>query len=450
MNAISTALLESLISKRAGLRLRPRQREALGTTLQSRLSALGLGDEGDYCELLEHSEGEWQLLISRLTNKESYFFRDKGQMALLRNQILPEIIERNNSTRTLRLWSAGCSAGEEAYSLAMLVNDLLPLKGAGRAWKVSILGTDIDERALEFARRGTYGAWSFRTLDTKFRDLHFTHRSEGWQILETSKSLVTFDTCNLVSDEFPGSVKGIEDMDLILCRNVFIYFHPKAVSQVVEKFAQTLRPSGFLLTGHVETRGLSVEPLTVRKFPDSEIYQRPTVPFVMAPKDTPRQTSIFVSSQRPARGQKKQDIDVLKESAISEREGLLLRSAHEFADKGQYVESIECCRVISEEFPFSAEAYSLRASIAQDQGCNEEAKLLLKKALYLSPESPHIHMELGALYSIEGDVKRAELMNVAALELLKQLPPHSAVGYADGPNAGECITHLLETATAGA
>lgn len=454
MNGISTSLLESIISERAGLRLRPRQREALGATLQSRLSALGVVDEGNYCQLLEQSEAEWQFLISRLTNKESYFFRDKGQMALLREHILPEIIERNKSSRTLRIWSAGCATGEEAYSLAMIVNELLPrrTKGSGRAWHISILGTDIDETALEFARRGRYGAWSFRTLDPQFRDLHFAHRHEGWQILESSKSLVSFETCNLTSDDFPSSGKGIEDMDLILCRNVFIYFHPKAVSAVLGKFARTLRPGGILMTGHVETRGLPVEPLTVRKFPHSEVYQRPVATLAVTPSPPIRPTSLFISSQRPTtqvKEPRKGEVEAPVKLAALDREELLLSCAREFADKGQYAEAIECCRMISEEFPFSAEAYSLRASIAQDQGSSEEAKLLLKKALYLSPESPHIHMELGALYGSEGDVKRAESMNIAALKLLEQLPPDSTVGYGKGPNAGECIAHLKETASAG-
>ena len=185
--------IEQLISARAGLQLRPREREALRGTLAARMAALHLRHADEYHQLLQagtsDAESEWEQLMARLTNNESYFFRDKGQMALLRERILPELIARNQATRTLRLWSAGCSTGEEPYSLAMLVDELLPQRetASGADWEIVILGTDIDGPALEQARRGIYGSWSFRTMEPELQQRCFHRQEDGWQVAEASR-----------------------------------------------------------------------------------------------------------------------------------------------------------------------------------------------------------------------------------------------------------------------
>ena len=138
------------------------------------MKALKLAAPEDYYLLLQsdsaESRSEWRQLIINLTNSESYFFRDKGQLALLQNRILPELIERNKVQRTLRIWSAGCSTGEEPYTLAMLVDQLLPRQ---IGWNVFILGTDINENSLAIARRAAYTSWSFRMVDPGLRTRYF-------------------------------------------------------------------------------------------------------------------------------------------------------------------------------------------------------------------------------------------------------------------------------------
>src|SRR4028118_1611340 len=156
---------QQLIATHTGLQIREQEREALGRTLLGRARALQLAAPEQYYGLLEsgsaHGAAEWKQLIVLLTNQESYFFRDKGQFTLLQERILPELIKANRERRTLRLWSAGCSTGEEPYSLAILVDQLLPQR---ESWSVFILGTDIEEGALEKARRGIYSPWSFRLV----------------------------------------------------------------------------------------------------------------------------------------------------------------------------------------------------------------------------------------------------------------------------------------------
>jgi chemotaxis protein methyltransferase CheR len=444
--------VEHLVMERTGLKLRLRQRETLQINLAARISALNLKDEDEYFRLLRDgglvAELEWQHHARLLTNKESYFFRDKGQIALLRDHILPELIERNRSRKTLRMWSAGCSTGEEAYTLSMLAGGLLP-RLKFEDWQISIIGTDIDGKALNHARKGLYGSWSFRMVDPATRLRFFRHHGEGWQVLEPYLSSVEFKNSNLVADDFPNRLTGLCDMDLILCRNVFIYFDDKAVATVLDKFAQTLRDGGYLMTGHVETRGVTESPLNTISFPESEIYQK---------KSAQRENPKDVQTQRTAASALSLTLNAAQvpdslTTTIHEpqdhqtaevQDQRLLTQAREFADLGKYVEAVDCCLELTREYPFMAEPYELLASMAQEQGRNEEAKDLLKKALYLSPEEPYLYMELGTVYSGEGDTAKAHKMYQSARELLRHLPHESLVGFSGGASVRECIQHLTE------
>lgn len=508
MNDLFFPRFEQLIAAHTGLHLRPRERDTLRDTLAARMAALRMQQPEAYQALLEsdtrESAAEWEHLTALLTNNESYFFRDSGQMALLREHLLPEIIARNQARRTLRLWSAGCSTGEEAYSLAMLVEELLPGHGAasGDPWQIVILGTDIDEPALKQARKGFYSDWSFRNVDSSLQQRYFQRQGTGWQLRESSRTLVTFTRCNLFTDLFPRTAMGLYEMDLILCRNVFIYFAQTAISVVLSKFAQTLAESGYLMTGHTETQGQSIAGLQTRAFPASVIYQRVSAAAAVrtpirspidtpparqkapgvapagaplgAPKETPAAHALSVQRNAPVRENppdKRVEAAVTKTGAV-EAEALyaagdyegairvlrdlpldaraLLITAHAYANLGRYEEAAVCCGQYLQEWPFAAEPYELLAFLAEEQGEAEEAKELLKKALYLDPASTTAYVELAALYAREGDVARARKMRGTALELLQQLPPETPVGTLGGPPASEWIAALKRLLAEGA
>ncbi|TAN58870.1 MAG: chemotaxis protein CheR, partial [Rhodospirillales bacterium] len=175
---------------------------------------------------------------------ETYFFRDQGQIDLLRLRLLPELIRRRQDTKQLSLWSAGCASGEEAYSLAMLVDMLLPERDG---WDIKILGNDIDQTALAKARRGLYGQWSFRMVPPALHQRYFQQRGDRWVLDERIRRMVSFRALDLIEGPYPGG--DLRDMDLILCRNVFIYFNPGAVKGVADKLSATLSEGGYLLTG---------------------------------------------------------------------------------------------------------------------------------------------------------------------------------------------------------
>jgi chemotaxis protein methyltransferase CheR len=224
------------------------------------------------------SKNEWSELVLLLTTIESYFMRDKGQFALLTKVIFPELIEQKRNLHktlgmqpTLRIWSAGCSTGEEPYSLAIVLKQLIP---DWEQWKILILGTDINEKVIKKAPQGVYSHWSFRLVEPQIQKQYFHQRQNDWEINLELRESVNFSCVNLITDEFPNIYQNIYNIDLILCRNVFVYFEHKYISLVLKKFSNTLRPGGYLMTGHAEVYGQIMNEFQPNIFPESVVYQR--------------------------------------------------------------------------------------------------------------------------------------------------------------------------------
>lgn len=264
-----------LIAKHTGIEIRERDQASLGAKIFSRMNVLKLNSSIAYYQLLESSTAdshqEWLDLVTLLTNGESYFFRDKEQFSLLRNHILPELIQRKQDSKTIRICSAGCSSGEEPYSIAILLQELIPDL---EQWNLLILGVDINQAALEKARDGVYSSWSFRSVDPNIKQQYFTLNNDRYKIDQTIKEMVRFQILNLIKDELPQQDSDLRDMDLIICRNVFIYFERLAIAKVLNKFYHTLQPSGYLLTGHAELSNQNLNLFQIKVFSESLVYQR--------------------------------------------------------------------------------------------------------------------------------------------------------------------------------
>ncbi len=267
-----------------GIRMAQEDRCKLSHIIQQRMGILSIQDPILYFQLVDsQSDGgiaEWEQLVALFMNGETFFFRDSGQFSVLKKHILPAIIQRRETTRVLRIWSAGCSTGEEAYSLALLVDQLLPDR---KDWDISIVGTDINVRSIQQARKGVYGQWAFRMVDTEIRDQYFCKTGNQWVLNESIRNMVTFRQSNIVVDAFPALALGIKDLDLIVCRNVFLYFHDDAMGQVVQKMVEALANDGYLLTGHGELHTQATKSLQAKYFPDSVVYQPAQTMYALFP-----------------------------------------------------------------------------------------------------------------------------------------------------------------------
>ena len=228
-----------------------------------------------YYEILESPTilglKEWRKLITLLTNTDSYFFRDVGQFEVLKKHILPEIINRTQNHKTIRICSAGCSSGEEPYSLAILIQEIIPDL---QQWNIMIFGLDINPAALQKAKAGIYTSWSFRRPNIEIMQKYFLEIQNQYFLRRQIKQMVKFACLNLVKDPLPQTNYQLADIDLIICRNVFIYFDDVAVTKVLNKFHNTLKPLGYLMTGHNELFNQNLSQFEIKVFPESLVYQK--------------------------------------------------------------------------------------------------------------------------------------------------------------------------------
>lgn len=215
-------------------------------------------------ELVEHLQGHpfsdaLDEVVDALTTHETSFFRDDATYDALREQIIPELIERNRSDRSLRIWCAACSTGQEPYSIAILLREHFPEL---EHWRVSILATDVSRGALQQARLGEYSELEVqRGMPAHLRDKHMTKIPNGWAVRSSVKQLVDCRMVNLVAP-WPA----LPEFDLVLLRNVLIYFEPEHRRDVLRRMRTVLKPNGTLLLGGSEST-TGIDPSYVRAEP---------------------------------------------------------------------------------------------------------------------------------------------------------------------------------------
>jgi chemotaxis protein methyltransferase CheR len=243
-------LFHDYLVTHSGLHFERRNLKILERGVQSRMAALHIGTCQDYFAFLSRNKErrqELQKLLQFLTIGETFFFRYHAHFKALASCVLPELAKSGGS-RPLRFWSAGCSTGEEPYTMAMTIMEALP---DWRSRDIKILATDINNRALNSARDGVYGRWKTRVTEQRYLDRYFERIGESFVVKDEVKALVEFRHLNLQTDEFPGM--GTGGLDAIFCRNVMIYFSLATTKKIVDRFAAHLRPGGYLFLGHAET-----------------------------------------------------------------------------------------------------------------------------------------------------------------------------------------------------
>jgi chemotaxis protein methyltransferase CheR len=267
-------LLREFIHEKFGLFFEENQRASLRTRLAGRLSSLGLLSFEDYYRYLrfgpQRAEEEARM-ISHLTNNETYFFRESAQLQVFGDVVLRNVKERKARTgdRTLRVLSVGCSTGEEALTLAMIVYD------SGQffwGWDVKIMGLDVDPEALGKAARGIYHQNSFRAMSQAATERHFVKVATGMQAKDVLRRMVTLRQGNLLD---AASFEGLGPVDVVFCRNVLIYFSDATTLRAVRLFHDTLEPGGYLFLGHAESLSRITDTFTPIRFQGAMVYQKP-------------------------------------------------------------------------------------------------------------------------------------------------------------------------------
>jgi chemotaxis protein methyltransferase CheR len=411
------ARLHQLLSRAAGLVFDDARRESLGYSIAERLRATGIATVEAYLdEVAAAGSPERQRLIDEVTIQETHFFRNPPQMRALRAHILPEILrEAEARGRRVRIWSAGCSTGEEPYTVAMMLRELLP---SPAGWDVKVLATDISETALAAARAGTYGRRAVQLASAAEVARFFVALPDGrFEVRPEVRELVEFAHGNLVLDSPPG-----DGLDLVLCRNVTIYFSRDTTRSLMGRLHAALRDGGYLLLGHSETLWQVSEdfrlvaigtgetaafvyrrldaPLSERRavLPDRRTLQE--LPLPAERRVGPRRTRVEVPRQAPP--PEPVDVPAIR-SALSE---------------GRYADAARLARLAADVEPLRADLHYLLGLALLDQGLDGEALPALRRAVYLAPESGLAHFLLAGALARTGDRAAAAREYRAAAQTL--------------------------------
>jgi chemotaxis protein methyltransferase CheR len=265
---------QALLAEVSGLELPEARRADLQRAVSRALAATGRDGPDALYRHLREPAGRQALdaFVSDLTIGETHFFRNRPQFEALERHILPELIERRRASRRLRVWSAACSTGEEPYSLAILLERLLPDRAA---WDVRILATDINRAALERARRGRYSAWSCRDVPDDVADGFFVRNGPVLEVAGRIREAVSFSYLNLAGDHWPSAGTATLELDLVLCRNVLIYFGDDLTRQIADRLHHALSAGGWLLVAPAELSQTVFANFTVVNLNGAVVYRKP-------------------------------------------------------------------------------------------------------------------------------------------------------------------------------
>ena len=264
-------LIRDFVRDYCGIYFDDDSRYLLEKRLSRRVRTLHFSNFREYYRyLLYHKNREEELtsIIDIITVNETYFFREQNQLKTFSEEILPELKDINKDKKRLRVWSAGCSTGEEPYTIGILVLE----KGYFQNWNIEIFGSDINQRVLQAARSGIYRKNSFRATEPYFLRKYFREEDNISRISDNVKKYVNFSHLNLLD---PFKVKLVGTVDVIFCRNVLIYFDYPSRKKVIDMFYERLADGGYLLLGHAESLINISTAFSLRHFKYDMVYQKP-------------------------------------------------------------------------------------------------------------------------------------------------------------------------------
>ncbi len=499
-NSLSHTLLAQIsafVNTRLGLHFPPKRWPDLARGIARAAEDFGFENDAEACiQWLVSSPltgAQIETLADHLTIGETYFFREKSALDALQNTVLPPLIHaRQNGSRQVRLWSAGCCTGEEPYSIAILLDKYFPSLAD---WKITILASDINPRFLQKARDARYRDWSFRDTPAWVKEQYFTKQDTGEYLLASHiKNRVTFFSLNLIEDTYPSFLNDTVALDVIFCRNVLIYFDQNGIKSVVDRFYRSLAEGGVLVVSSTETSTQYYPQFNPVKMADVVLYQKdktaapaPTlspIPKKQRPTLLPPQAQPPAETPRPSAPQPPAPAPSPTEPPAANAE-TLYRDALKLYQQGRYPEAITRLQTIAANPgtdnrprpPFHAEAllllvkayanqgqlsearrwgeqviavdklnpvhYYLLGNILQEQGDINEAIRVFKQALYLEPNFSLAMMALGNLAHQQGKRQEAARHFDNTLRALKNLTPDTVLYGSENMTAGQ-LTDIIQ------
>ncbi|MEO8105760.1 MAG: CheR family methyltransferase [Actinomycetes bacterium] len=443
------SMVTDALVRMAGLVFDVSRRGAISAILFERMGKTSYGSIGSYLGYVESAggAGERQQLLDAVTIQETHFFRNLPQVEALRQDVLPELMRRTRSSgRRLTIWSAGCSTGEEPYTLAMLLVQLFQENGPV---PVKIIATDVSEAALDVARAGVYSGRTIQLAEPGAVERWFDARSDGsYSVAQSVRDLVEFRLQNLVTDAPPLSTG---EADLIVCRNVTIYFGRDTTTRLVRGFHRLLTMGGYLLLGHAETLWQISEDFSLLPVGEAFVYRKDAVPQnrrpapVRPPDPAPQMSQprrvmrevLRVPGLRPKRHAEPPAPRLAAAVVPVPLEDLA--KAREALHAGQYAEAASLAERATAAQPMLVEGYIIEGRALSNQGDDDGAIAALRKAVFLDPAAAHAHFLLATTLARVGDPGGAALSFAAAAQTLPAASPETLAELLDGRAVSDLV-----------
>ncbi len=401
-----------------------------------------------------------KILAAYLTISETYFWREEPIFEALTQHILPALTaSKASGERKIRIWSAGCSTGEEAYSLAIAVHKVIPNLGD---WQIMIMGTDMNPKALDKAKTGIYGNWSFRNCPKWLISNYFRPKeNDSYEIVPFIKEMVKFSNLNLTEDIFPSVYNNTNNIDILFCRNVLMYFTEDWVSKIASNFFSSLNPNGWFVVSSCELSSQLYPQFRTTYFPGAILYQKGNLSTTDL---TDMPVSVIepnISRSNPASvligpspilqdstrvdvqmaGNDTSDVGVKGSTEVDKERAVIpiytnindtILNIRMLANDGEQLKALVLCNETIEKNKFDKRLYFLRASILQELDREHEAIGSLRQVIYLDQDCIMGYFCLGNLHFQTGRQMLSKKYFNAALDLLKDKPDEEILPESEG------------------
>ncbi len=404
------------VHQHSGIYLEETKIDSLRISLVTRATRFGLHGLGEYFDLLSTDEAEFRELMNLVTINETSFFRFPAQFEAMRDRVIPELLEgKSAEDRAFRVWSAGCSTGEEPYTIAMTLIDS-GIEGLG--YRPEVMGTDVSTNALDRARRGVYPARALHNVPHPVVSRFFEPTSDGHQVAAHVRRLVDFNYHNLIKEPYPLALVG--NWDIIFCRNVTIYFRLESTRRVVDNFFESLNPGGYLFIGHSETLTSITDRFEPVEVGGVFLYRKPRNrtagrPFVERVRERRLEERRDGRDSKKAAGggapqsvrgrlsrRRAQDQAAASGVSLAADADALLARARLAGSEGRGDETLEAAQAALEVDPNRADAHLLAAYGHADTGAFDEALIEVHRALEIDPLLAAARYVLGLIYQRTG------------------------------------------------
>jgi len=425
------------------------------------------------------SREQVEVLAANLTIGETYFWREHQTFEALEDILIPELIrKRQNGEKRIRIWSAGCSSGEEPYSIAIALSRLIPDIGD---WKILILATDINSQSLRKAAVGQYGPWSFRGTPPWLKEHYFLQKPNNkLAVTPAIKRMVTFEYLNLAKDIYPSALNNTNAMDIIFCRNVLLYFSQDRFRQVAKGLFKSLVQGGYLVVSASELSSQNFPAFKPINVPGMVLYQKTSKIIKNRPDftvaETPSEALLFpglpepdLATERVKPQPRKIEnaiprteeipkpinsvydeslslyalgnyVDVIfklqKDDQTSEEQMLLIRA---YANLGNLIEAKKISEKAIAANKLDPRLHYLYATILQENNQLEDAVVSLKRAIYLDADFVLAYYSIGSIYQQMGNIKNAKRYWEIVLSILYKRGQDDILLESEGLTAGRFI-----------